>query len=494
MEEYAVKLFNRLTKETASMGEWRLNSFFHEYINSRLMEERAVFFPLVISILDKSRSLITTEGLGQHLIIRSSWNGDEESGFEDLDFSHLQSLTVYGSWKPFFIPYKMKSLRVLDLEGTSNMDDDDLQKMLELLPRLRFLSLRGHRQITRLPDSFSGLRHLQTLDIRGTSIAYVELQKLQKLQYIRAGISTTLPRMDDQGVAAKEETTPSCISSGTQLVSCLFKFLGCRPAGPCIGIKVPGGIRHLKALHTLGAVNVNNADGKGLLDDIGGLKQLKKLEVSGINRKNSKYLSKAILNQKNLESLSLQLEEENFVRRGDISPPPSVRSLKLYGHVKELSTLRFNNLKNLRKLSLEMTKQLTQDDMHLLGSLQSLVILHLCVNKITKDQDGNKLHFLANLFSKLQVLEITCKSRLHVRFYQGAMKKIEVLKAYCCDDSELRLSGIEHPVSLKQVWLLGSYGDILKERVQKKLARHPKNPTLMLQQKPETPSYQASRP
>jgi len=69
-----------------------------------------------------------------------------------------------------------------------------------------------------------------------------------------------------------------------------------------------------------------------------------------------------------------------------------------------------------------------------------------------------------------------CKSRLHVRFYQGAMKKLEVLKAYCCDDSELHLSGIEHPVSLQQVWLLGSYGDILKERVQKKLARHPKNP------------------
>ena len=91
MEIHAVKLFNRLTKETASMGEWQLNSFFHEYINSRLMEERAVFFPLVVSILDKSQSLITTEGLGQHLIIRSSWNGDEESGFEDLDFSHLQS-------------------------------------------------------------------------------------------------------------------------------------------------------------------------------------------------------------------------------------------------------------------------------------------------------------------------------------------------------------------------------------------------------------------
>jgi len=65
-------------------------------------------------------------------------------------------------------------------------------------------------------------------------------------------------------------------------------------------------------------------------------------------------------------------------------------------------------------LSLEMAKQLTQDDMHLLGSVQSLLTLQLCV-KITKDHDGNKLHFLANLFSKTPgprnhvQIQVTCK-------------------------------------------------------------------------------------
>nr|CAB3491989.1 unnamed protein product [Digitaria exilis] len=348
MEDYAAELFNRLTKKTASMGEWRVNSFFHEYINSRLMEERAVFFPLVVSIWDKSRSLIAMEGLGQHLVIRSSWNRNEDFVFEDEDFSHLQSLTVCGTWKPYFIPYTMKSLRVLDLEGTSNIyisdNHDELQRMLLLLPRLRFLSLRGHMEIEHLPDSLYGLRHLQTLDIRRTSVVYIELQKLKKLQYLRAG--TALSWMDDRGIAAKEESTASRNSSGF-LASWLLNLrlpgiLGRGPAGPCNGIKVRGGINQLQDLHTLGAVNINTADGMGILDEICHLRQLKKLELSGVNRENSKFLSKSILNQKNWESLTLQLEKDNHVVCwDDISPPSSIRILKLYGHVEELSARRY---------------------------------------------------------------------------------------------------------------------------------------------------------
>nr|CAB3490301.1 unnamed protein product [Digitaria exilis] len=538
VEEYASDLFSELTKETASMGEWRANSFFHEYINSRLMEERAVFFPLVVSILDKSRSLVTTEGLGQHLVISSTWKRSEEFVFEDVDFSHLQSLTVYGVWKSFFIPYKMKSLRVLDLEGTSNICDHELQRMLELLPRLRFLSLRGHREITCLPDSLSGLRHLQTLDIRRTSIVYVELQKLQKLQCIRAG--TSLRWMDDRDLPAKEELTPSSFSSGT-LAYCLCKFLGCRPDGIGNGIKVPAGIRHLKALSTLGVVNVNTAKGKDILADIRQLKQLKKLELSGIKRKNSKYLSKAVINQTNLESLSLQVVKENrSVRWDGISLPSSIRSLKLYGHLDMLSAMRFNKLRNLRKLSLEMTKLLTEKDLQILGSVQSLITLRL---RVDNTQDGKLQfppHLPANedqshgqnqqapasppvnnhqadgehqapdhlpvnhqadgqqqvpgrLFSKLQVLELVCLSKLQVIFDQGAMEKLEVIKAHCCSDSSLEVTGLEHPVSLKQVCLQGSYGDTLKKTLQEQLASHPKKPALKLQMKTQSPSSQASR-
>nr|CAB3490297.1 unnamed protein product [Digitaria exilis] len=635
MEEYTAELFGRLSKGTASMGEWRVNSFFQEYINSRLMEERAVFFPLVVSIFDKSRGLRTTEGLGQHVVIGSSWNRSEEFVFEDVDFSHLQSLTVYGAWRSFFIPYKMKSLRVLDLEGTLNIGDDELQRMLELLPRLRFLSLRGHREITCLPDSLFGLRHLQTLDIRHTSVVYIELQKLKNLQYIRAG--TALSWTDDREMAATEVSTPSRNSSGS-VASWLSKLFRYGPAGPCNGIKVRGGLRHLQDLHTLGAVHIKTADGMGILDEISHLRQLKKLELSGINQKNSKFLSKSILNQKNLESLTLQLEKENHVVSwDDIYLPSSIRSLKLYEHVDKLSARRFNtvrnlrklslevtrlltrdevhllgcihslltlclrvkngpdadlqfpahlpvdnaqgpagppvsngqaadgerqatapsparrqapnnqdgnqqvparlfgklqvleiasksrlHVRNLRKLSLEMTKLLTEEDMRLLGSVQSLITLRLRVDNaqdgelqfppqlpvnkdqshgknkapdhlpVNKDQDGNQ-QVLGRLFSKLQVLELVCMSKLCVRLDEGAMEKLEVMKAHCCSDSSLEVTGLQHPVSLKQVCLQGSYGDALKEALQVQLASHPKKPALKLQMKTQSPSYQASR-
>jgi hypothetical protein len=46
--------------------------------------------------------------------IDKSWDGDENV-FNRIEFSRLRSLTVFGSWKPFFASDKMRVLRVLDL-------------------------------------------------------------------------------------------------------------------------------------------------------------------------------------------------------------------------------------------------------------------------------------------------------------------------------------------------------------------------------------------
>lgn len=62
--------------------------------------------------------------------------------FRSLDLSRLRSLAVSGGFKAFFINDSMK---VLDLEDAEGVQNHDLEEIPKLLPRLRFLSVRGCR-------------------------------------------------------------------------------------------------------------------------------------------------------------------------------------------------------------------------------------------------------------------------------------------------------------------------------------------------------------
>jgi hypothetical protein len=190
-EENAATLFSELVnlsiiQQSESKLMSQVNTFLHEYIISQPMEDNLVF------ALEGSCSP-NTQRAGRHLTIRKSWDRDINV-FMSIDFSRLRSLTVLGEWRLFFISNKigMRVLRVLDLEGSVGVTDHDLEEIGKLLPRLKFLSLRGCRQIKQLPDSFGGLRQLQTLDVRHTSIVMLPpaIFRIEKLQYIRAGTCT----------------------------------------------------------------------------------------------------------------------------------------------------------------------------------------------------------------------------------------------------------------------------------------------------------------
>ncbi|RCV38932.1 hypothetical protein SETIT_8G182300v2 [Setaria italica] len=490
MEKYAEKLFDEVSalsiiqpvlKASKVIG-YRVNGFFREYIISRPVEER-VFFPVEVSALGRGHGRLTTEGIGQHLAVGDSWDVDRVV-FEGLDFSRLRSLTVFRTvfW-PWYVPDRMRVLRVLDLENAEYVSNYAFEKIMKLLPRLKFLSLRGQREVSRVPDSVGELMQLQTLDIRDTSIVALPpcITRLQKLQYIRAG--TTIAFTQDDSLSAGEHSTPLSRRSNAMASRLLARFSRRGPDGSCRnGVEVPRGIERLKALRTLGAIDVNTA-GDATLSEIRSLfRQLKKLELFMINRKISGWFLSHLFVAQHLESLSMQFEKsDHFVHWDYISLPRSLRSLKMHGHVEQLPR-GIEYLGNLLKLTLEKTTLFTPDDIEVIGTLRSLRTLRLRVNK---DQDG-ELQYHSSLFSKLEVLEIVCKSKLRVRFDIDAMEKLEQLKIHCLQGSEMQFSGLEHLFSLKQVWLMGSIDDALKVALEQQLVKHLKKPAPKLEVEPRS--------
>uniref|UniRef100_A0ACD5TXP6 Uncharacterized protein n=1 Tax=Avena sativa TaxID=4498 RepID=A0ACD5TXP6_AVESA len=284
------------------MAKCNVNDFFREYIVSRRMEENHVFAL-------EGRCSQTTRRTGRHLVIDGSWDRDENV-FNGIEFSRLRSLSVFGSWKPFFASDKMRVLRVLDLEDTESLTDDDVKNIVKQLPRLKFISLRNCKNIFRLPESLGRLRQLETLDVRHTAVAWLPatVVELKKLQYFRAGNSPS-----------------HCVSSSST------------SAPGVVGVEVHWGIGGLTKLHTLGVIKATVTG----LKDLKKLTQLRKLGVSGINQMNHKALRDAVSGHGHLESLSIWLDKdvqgiELCLQTGVFLFPDKLRKLKLHGHVDRL--------------------------------------------------------------------------------------------------------------------------------------------------------------
>ncbi|XP_048550331.1 disease resistance protein Pik-2-like [Triticum urartu] len=453
------QLGNTAVNETR-MARCQVNGFIREYILSRRMEENLVFEL-------GPNCVLTTQRTGRHLIILRDWARDKIV-FESIDFSRLRSMTVFGNWESFFISKSMRLIRVLDLEDASGLKDDDLKKMVKRLRRLKFFSLRGCSEIYHLPCSLGDLRQLQSLDVRCTSIVTlpVNIAKLQKLQYIRAG--TTGPA-----------STPPASSS------CLPEF---RKRRGLIGVEVPRGIGKLTALHTLGVVNVSASGGKAIVEELKKLTQLRKLGVSGINMQNSKEFSSAISGHVHLESLLVRLDKDNQHSLDEISLPwENLQSLKLFG-LEDKLPLSISKLDKIRKLDLEMAT-LVQSDIQILAKLPELCILRLQVQQVP---DG-MLHFYAEMygeqlatFKKVKILEIACSStELHVTFGSKSMKKLELLKIDYSSAS-YELTGLTNLSELKEVLLKGTNDEAFRAQFANTLANHPKSPTVKLEGLPSS--------
>ncbi|XP_047096024.1 disease resistance protein PIK6-NP-like [Lolium rigidum] len=421
------------------IGSCKVHDLIREIGISKSMEEN-----LVLTLEEGCSS--KSKGIMRHLAINGNWKGDQSEFESIVDMTRVRSVTVFGEWKSFFISDKMSLLRVLDLEDTTGLRDHHVKHIGKLL-HLRYLSLRGCDAIYHLPGSLGNLRELVMLDVRGTGIIKLprSIFNLQKLSYLRSG-----RKLD-----------------GLHLLLMTRYY----------GVLVPRGMRKMKALHTLGVVNIARR-GKDVLKDIKGLIQLRELGLTGVNKENGQELCLAIIGLSQLESLSIRSEGNPGLSGcldGTFSFPENLHSLKLYGNMVKLPEW-IQGLTNLVKLKLRSSRISEHDEaIQVLGDLPNLASLHLLRKSF--EQSNACLTFCPHMFPNLVVLELEWLS-VFLKFEQGASPKLELLKIGWAGINSRTLSGLPSLASLKEVLLEGHYNDNELAYLRAELEENPSRPVI----------------
>nr|UBY07115.1 NBS-LRR disease resistance protein [Dasypyrum villosum] len=429
-----------------------VHDLIREIAISKSLEENLVF------TLEAGCSL-NNQGIVRHLAVSSNWKGDQ-SEFENIvDLSRVRSLT----W---------------------DLVDHHLEHIGKLV-HLRYLSLREHADIFHLPNSLGNLRQLQTLDISGTSIIKLPrtIIKLTKMQHILAGdigkrnfnifddadeqslmslpkysacccVSCCLPKLLAGELLLRDEAQLNRRDVCTAFCCSILPYYAAGGRYPG-GVVVPRGIWKLKALHTLRVVDISG--GTAALEDIKKLTRLRKLGLTGINKRNSQELCSAIARLSSLESLSLCSEGWTGLSGcldGMSSPPEILQSLKLYGMLVKLPEW-IQGLKNLVKLKLERSRISEHDAaIQVLGSLPNLATLRLLERSFVGEEVG--FSFCREAFPSLKVLQLhDIRNLRSVGFEEGAAPKLELLQySRGWRNASVGLfSGIPHLPSLKEFML-----------------------------------------
>ncbi|XP_047043831.1 disease resistance protein Pik-2-like [Lolium rigidum] len=427
----------------------QLHDIIREICISKAKDENFVFK------LEDGCCLSSTQGPIRHLVIGSNWKRDGDALPGVLDLSHVRSLTVFGDWRPFFISENMRFLRVLDLEDTLGLRDHHLD-CVGKLHHLKYLSLRGCWNIYCLPNSVGNLRHLQTLDVRGTQIFELPstITNIGLLQNLRISDNLLL--------------RPQVVAGGLNRcdVLNLFRY----QFNDKKGVKLPRGIGQLKALHKLDGARV---EGNATLKEFRELTELRKLGVVGISSKNSMGFWFTIAGLYHLRSLSVRGNSRKDELDGcldeGLSPPSWLESLKLYGKLVRVTDW-IHQLQDLCKLVLDESNLEQDDSIEALGVLPNLAVLRLKTDSFV----GKQLHFKNSAFPSLVVLELYRLTNLEsVLFEEDAMPRLELLQVVSLYGLK-KISGLSVLTSLKEIRLDAS-AESLKPEILSQLGERQKH-------------------
>ncbi|CAD6257504.1 unnamed protein product [Miscanthus lutarioriparius] len=334
----------------------------------------------------------------------------------NIDLSLVRSLVVFGEAGKSMLSFnKYQLLRVLDLEDCTDLQDDHLTEICNLL-LLKYLSLGGNVSI--LPKEIKQLKLLETLDLRRTNVKILPTEVIQLPHLIHLFGKFKLPEK------AKHDE--------------LQKFLN---LAKC-------------KLQTLAGFLVDENDGFAEL--MGHMKKLHKVKIwceSSATSTKLTTLQRAIQEfihdekdaSNDPRSLSLHLEgcSEDFLK--ELKAPCYLRSLKLQGMLLELPGF-VTALRRLRELCLQSTK-LKADLLSALTNLKHLQYLKLISDELEEITIKNKA------LPRLLCLCFVLQRPTFPKIEDGALPFLETLQLLCKDMDGLSGIQIKGFTRLKEVML-----------------------------------------
>ncbi|XP_021763073.1 disease resistance protein RPM1-like isoform X2 [Chenopodium quinoa] len=174
-------------------------------------------------------------------------------------------------------------------------------------------------------------------------------------------------------------------------------------------------------MQNLGWVDVSHS--AGFIDQLGNLKQLRRLGVAQLTREDGRNLCNAIKNMHHLEEFMIASRNKDEVLEIDrMSSPPMLRRLLLMGRLDKLPEW-ISMLENVVKLVL-CHSSLNHDPLEVIGALPNLIKLIVC-----EAYDGEQLHISARRFQKLKVLRLYNLCNLKsLKILLGALPVLEELE------------------------------------------------------------------
>ncbi|CAM0952447.1 unnamed protein product [Alopecurus aequalis] len=434
------------------VGRCRVNGVVLQIILSKSIEENQLF------IMDKNcnddpRSKI------RHLVV-TRWESDEEK-MASTNLSHVRSLTIIGKCPMSLISSELRLLRVLDLEDTIELKNDDLKHIGELY-HLRYLGLRKTK-ITRLPSSLENLRYLETLDVQDTEVTQlpVGITNLEKLRHLVGGVNFA----KDLVVKTRKNNGASR-STGNFFESLADLLSWCcgesqSSSSTCeFSVTAPEGIEKLRSLQVLGVVHITQ--GNKVAQNLGKLIGLRRLGVdvdANVTKDVHEELCSSVARLARLERLEVRSESLAFLLGNTESPPKHLTSLRLSGHLGSLPTW-MNSLNDLAKVKLIQT-QLKQVDIDVIGKLPNLTLFALWEESFAEVS----LCFSGAKFKKLKLLYIdSLKKVSSITIEEGAMPLLENLQVTKCNQLHDSAEGLSSVLSLKRLneLVLKNCGDKLQ--------------------------------